>query len=130
MLSIYLHYHLPVDGTKQTPIEAKLIKDGKPMPIKDVEVIVGEDKVTFKIKKPSRDQSGPYEIKLSNGQGEDVKKVKINMQGKLIFIKLRITVIDCNKIYFYRRRSNTTSRCGSQGNFPKFLRCGMETITR
>ncbi|XP_055385446.1 twitchin isoform X34 [Condylostylus longicornis] len=75
-----------VSGTKQTPVEAKLIKDGKPLPVKDVEVAVtgGEDgkpgKVTFKIKKPTRDQSGPYQIKLSNGQGEDVKDVTITMQ--------------------------------------------------
>lgn len=36
--------------------------------------------MTFKIKKPTRDQSGPYQIKLSNGQGEDVKDIKIIMQ--------------------------------------------------
>lgn len=69
-----------VDGTRQTPLEAKLIKDGKVLPLKDVEVIVSDDKVTFKIKKPTRDQSGPYQIKLSNGQGEDVKDVTITMQ--------------------------------------------------
>lgn len=34
----------------------------------------------FRIKKPSRDQSGPYQIKLSNAQGEDVKDVNITMQ--------------------------------------------------
>jgi len=45
-----------------------------------VDVIISEDKVTFKIKKPTRDQSGPYQIKLSNAQGEDVKDIKIVMQ--------------------------------------------------
>lgn len=69
-----------VDGTRQTPIEAKLIKDGKPLPLKDVDVVVGEDKLTFKIKKPARELSGPYQIKLANGQGEDVKDVNITMQ--------------------------------------------------
>lgn len=69
-----------VSGTRQTPVEAKLIKDGKVLPAKDVDVIVTDDKVTFKIKKPARDLSGPYQIKLSNGQGEDVKDVKITMQ--------------------------------------------------
>ncbi|KAH8384331.1 hypothetical protein KR093_001928, partial [Drosophila rubida] len=69
-----------VSGTKQTPIEAKLIKDGKPLPIKDVEVAVTDDKVTFKIKKPSRDLSGPYQIKIANGQGEDTKNVNIICQ--------------------------------------------------
>jgi hypothetical protein len=69
-----------IDGTKQSPIEAKLIRDGKPLPVKDVDVSVGDGKVIFKVKKPSRDQSGPYQIKLSNAQGEDVKDVKITMQ--------------------------------------------------
>lgn len=69
-----------MDGTRQTPIEGKIIKDGKPLGPKDVEVIVGEDKVTFKFKKPTRDMSGPYQIKLSNGQGEDVKDCNITMQ--------------------------------------------------
>lgn len=71
---------MTVDGTKQTPVEAKLVKDGKPLPVKDLEVVVNDDKVRFKIKKPTRDQSGPYQIKLSNGQGEEVKDVQIIMQ--------------------------------------------------
>lgn len=69
-----------VSGTRQTPVEAKLVKDGKPLPLKDVDVVVTEDKVMFRIKKPQRDQSGPYQIKLANGQGEDVKDVQITMQ--------------------------------------------------
>ncbi|ERL85176.1 hypothetical protein D910_02598 [Dendroctonus ponderosae] len=69
-----------IEGTRQSQLEAKLIKDGKVLPLKDVDVIIADEKVTFKIKKPSRDQSGPYQIKLSNAQGEDVKDVKIIMQ--------------------------------------------------
>lgn len=69
-----------VDGTKQSPIEGKLLKDGKPIPTKDVDVSVHDGKVVFRVKKPSRDQSGPYQIKLSNAQGEDVKDVNITMQ--------------------------------------------------
>lgn len=61
-------------------MEAKLIKDGKPLPIKDVEVAITDDTVTFKIKKPTRDMSGQYQIKLSNGQGDDTKDVKIICQ--------------------------------------------------
>lgn len=71
-----------VDGTKQTPIEGKLMKDGKALPLKDVEIIVFEDKVTFKVKKPARELSGPYQIRIGNGQGEAVKDLKINMQGE------------------------------------------------
>ncbi|RZF42380.1 hypothetical protein LSTR_LSTR004188 [Laodelphax striatellus] len=69
-----------IEGTRQTQVEAKLIKDGKPLPLKDVEVVVSEDKATFNIKKPARAQSGKYQIKISNGQGEDVKDIEINMQ--------------------------------------------------
>lgn len=43
-------------------------------------MLVKDDKVIFRIKKPSRDQSGAYQIKLSNSQGEDVKDVNITMQ--------------------------------------------------
>lgn len=70
-----------VDGTKQSQVEAKLMKDGKPLPLKDVEIIVGEDKITYKIKKPQRESSGIYQIKIGNNQGEEVKDVNIVMQG-------------------------------------------------
>ena len=56
------------------------MKDGKALPLKDVEVIVGEDKITYKIKKPTRDQSGVYQLKIGNGQGEEIKDVNIVMQ--------------------------------------------------
>ncbi|XP_018789320.1 PREDICTED: twitchin isoform X17 [Bactrocera latifrons] len=77
---VVLEVPYKVNGTRQTPIEAKLVKDGKPLPVKEVEVGVTEDKITFKIKKPARDLSGPYEIKLSNGQGEDIKNVTVIFQ--------------------------------------------------
>lgn len=70
-----------VEGTKQSQVEAKLMKDGKPLPLKEVEVVVSDDKITFKIKKPSRDQSGVYQLKIGNNQGETVTDVNINMQG-------------------------------------------------
>lgn len=69
-----------VEGTKQSPIEAKLIKDGKILPIKDVDVQITDDKIIFKIKKPSREQSGHYQIKVENAQGEVTKDVNIVMQ--------------------------------------------------
>lgn len=78
-----------VEGTKQSQVEAKLLKDGKALPLKDVEIVVGEDKITFKIKKPSRDQSGVYQVKISNNQGEEVNDVNINMQGKKRFTSSR-----------------------------------------
>lgn len=58
------------------------MKDGKALPLKDVEIIVGEDKITYKIKKPQHDQTGTYQVKIGNAQGEEVQDVFINMQGK------------------------------------------------
>lgn len=62
-------------------MEAKLIKDGKVLPLKDVEIIVMEDKVVYNIKRPTHAQSGSYQIKIGNSQGEAVKDISINMQG-------------------------------------------------
>lgn len=70
-----------VTGTRQTPIEAKLWKDGKALPAKEVEVVVEQEKVLFKMKKPARELSGKYQIKMSNAQGEDSKDVSIIMQS-------------------------------------------------
>ena len=50
--------------------------------MKEVEVVVLEDRIDFKYKKPARELSGLYQIKVSNIQGEDVRDVHINFQGK------------------------------------------------
>lgn len=71
---------ITVDGTRQTPLEAKIVKDGKALGPKDVDIVIGDNKVSYKFKKPTREMSGPYEIKLSNGQGEDTKPVQVTMQ--------------------------------------------------
>ena len=85
-------FSVSVEGTKQSQVEAKLLKDGKALPLKDVEIVVGEDKITFKIKKPSRDQSGVYQVKISNNQGEEVNDVNINMQGKKTKVLLQTNI--------------------------------------
>ena len=63
-------------------MDAKLLKDGKPLSPKEVEVKVMDKKVVYTIKKPSRDQTGKYTIKMSNKAGSSTKDVKINMQDK------------------------------------------------
>ena len=103
-----------VEGTKQSQVEAKLLKDGKALPLKDVEIVVGEDKITFKIKKPSHDQSGIYQVKISNNQGEEVKDVNINMQGKLILIYNNFYSNSCTVI-------QTCSACFSSDLYKKNL---------
>ena len=62
-------------------MEAKLCRGGKPLSKQEVEIVIKDKMVIYTIKKPTRDQAGDYEIKLSNGQGEDSRKVNINMQG-------------------------------------------------
>lgn len=84
-----------VSGTRQSDIDAKLLKDGKPLSPKDVEVIVHDDKIIFNIKKPAHDLSGKYQIKLKNAQGEDTKDVHINMQG-IFPCKIDISSRFCN----------------------------------
>ncbi|KAK7065507.1 Immunoglobulin like [Halocaridina rubra] len=71
-----------IPGPKLSKVEAKLLKDGKPIGVKDVEIDVQDKKVVYTIKKPSRDQSGKYVIKMSNKAGESTKEVRLNMQDK------------------------------------------------
>ncbi len=76
-----------VYGHKQSQVEAKLISpEGKALPLKDVEIVVKDDKVDMRFKKPVRNLSGKYTIKLENAQGESSKEVFINMQGQLQYI--------------------------------------------
>lgn len=42
--------------------------------------MVLDDRVDFKYKKPARELSGPYTIKISNAQGEDTRDITINFQ--------------------------------------------------
>lgn len=72
-----------VNGTRQSVIDASILKDGKPLTAKDVEAIVQEDKIIFNIRKPAHALTGNYQIKLKNNQGEDIKDVHINMQGSI-----------------------------------------------
>lgn len=60
-----------------------MFKDGKAFGVKDVEIIVQEDKVVMKLKKSVRSASGPHQIKMSNAQGETTKEVFINIQGTI-----------------------------------------------
>lgn len=75
-----IQFFLTVEGTRQSAVVGKIFKDGKPLSPKDVDVQVTDDKVTFTFKKPTNSQTGKYQIKLSNEQGEDTKEIHINMQ--------------------------------------------------
>lgn len=68
-------------------MDAKLLRNGKPVSNKEVEIIVKDDKVEYRIKKPDRKgTTGPYQISLSNSQGTDVKDININILGRIYFI--------------------------------------------
>ena len=73
-----------VEGVRQSPVQAKLVKDGKALGNKDVEITVQDDKIVIKLKKPLRENGGQYEIKLTNAQGETTKEVLFNIQGNII----------------------------------------------
>ncbi|MPC14068.1 Twitchin [Portunus trituberculatus] len=79
-LTFEVPYTIP--GARISKVDAKLLKDGKPLSPKEVEVKVMDKKVVYTIKKPSRDQTGKYTIKMSNKAGSSTKDVKINMQDK------------------------------------------------
>lgn len=95
-LNLYTLCFFIVNGTRQSAVEATILKDDKPLGAKDVEAIVHDDHVLFKIKKPEHVLTGKYQIKLKNDQGEDIKDVFINMQGnvlfktKMIFLKINV----------------------------------------
>lgn len=70
-----------VQGTRQSQVEGKLIHNGKVLQLKEVEVVVLDDRIDFKYKKPARELSGKFTVKVSNAQGEDTKEININFQG-------------------------------------------------
>lgn len=74
---------ITVEGVRQSPVQAKLVKDGKALGNKDAEIVVQDDKVVIKLKKPLRENSGKYEIKMTNAQGESTKEVFFNIQGNM-----------------------------------------------
>jgi hypothetical protein len=69
-----------IDGTRKSPVQAKIIgPDGKALGKSDAEIIVKDDKVIIKLKKPTRAMSGPYKITIENAQGSVESPVKLNM---------------------------------------------------
>jgi hypothetical protein len=120
-------FHSTVEGTRQSPVVGKILKDGKPLTAKDVTVSVADDKVTFTFTKPANSQSGKYQIKLSNEQGEDTKDININMQGRLSITSLFVCREKCihqqNSLQTLRallKRSIYIEICDFPGNYFPF----------
>ena len=69
-----------IDGTRKSPVQAKIIgPDGKQLGKSDVEIVIKDDKVIIKLKKPSREMSGPYKVTIENAQGSVESPIKLNM---------------------------------------------------
>lgn len=69
-----------IDGTRKSPVQAKIVgPDGKPLGKSDCEIIVKDDKVIIKLKKPTRAMSGPYKVTIENAQGSVESPIKINL---------------------------------------------------
>lgn len=69
-----------IDGTRKSPVQAKIVgPDGKVLGKNDAEIVIKDDKVIIKLKKPSRAMSGPYKITIENAQGAVESPIKLNM---------------------------------------------------
>jgi hypothetical protein len=69
-----------IDGTRKSPVLAKIVgPDGKPLGKSDCEIVVKDDKIIVKIKKPTRAMSGPYKVTIENAQGAVECPMKLNM---------------------------------------------------
>ncbi|UYV79450.1 unc-22 [Cordylochernes scorpioides] len=67
-----------VNGTRTTDVTAKLKRNGQPVPMKDCEIKILNDKVIIIMKRPSRELSGKYDFVIGNSQGEAVEPINFN----------------------------------------------------
>lgn len=71
-----------VQGTRQSPVDAKILCNGQPVGKDKVEITVKDDKVIVKFKDPQRaDCSDNYEFVLENAKGKQASKFKLDVQG-------------------------------------------------
>lgn len=69
-----------IDGTRKSPVQAKILgPDGKLLGKNDAEIIIKDDKVIIKLKKPTRAMSGPYKVTIENAQGSVESPIALNM---------------------------------------------------
>lgn len=69
-----------IDGTRKSPVQAKIVgPDGKVLGKSDCEIVVKDDKVIIKLKKPTREMSGPYKVTIENAQGSVESPIKLTM---------------------------------------------------
>ncbi|KAG1651275.1 Twitchin [Nymphon striatum] len=75
-----LQFEIPyvVTGFKTSDVKVQLLRNGKPVNSKDVELEMKEKSVRIKFKKPTRETADKYEFKMSNEQGEDKLVLDVN----------------------------------------------------
>ncbi|XP_050099300.1 twitchin isoform X8 [Anopheles aquasalis] len=66
--------------SRQSKVEAKVYKDGKPVAPEDVDIVVEQDKVVLKFKKTEYKDSGEYKIELKNATGTEEHTTNIVFQ--------------------------------------------------
>lgn len=71
-----------VQGTRQSPVDAKLFCNGQPVGQDKVEITVKNDKIILKFKDPQRADAGDnYEFVVENAKGKQASKFKLDVQG-------------------------------------------------
>ncbi|XP_061506912.1 twitchin isoform X9 [Anopheles gambiae] len=66
--------------SRQSKVVAKLYKDGKPVPLEDVDIVVENDKLVLKFKKTEFKDSGEYKIELANATGTEEHTTNVVFQ--------------------------------------------------
>lgn len=70
-----------VPGTRTSDVVAKLLRNGKPVLSKDVDVAIRQDKIVLTFKRTTRDNADQYQILIGNAEGDAKKDININFIG-------------------------------------------------
>ncbi|GAU87381.1 hypothetical protein RvY_00244-2 [Ramazzottius varieornatus] len=69
-----------VGGVKPSKPIFHLLRNGKPVPAKDFDVVVDNDEIKVKLKTPQRGDEGDYTMKLLNSAGSDEVPISIKVE--------------------------------------------------
>lgn len=69
-----------IGGVKPAKPTFHLLRNGKPVPPKDIEVVVDDGEIKVKLKAPQRGDDGEYTMKLLNSSGSDEVPLEIEVQ--------------------------------------------------
>ena len=69
-----------VGGVKPSKPIFHLLRNGKPVPPKDFDIVVDNDEIKVKLKTPQRADEGEYTLKLLNSAGSDELPISIKVE--------------------------------------------------